>query len=494
MNPSLRAQTSKNILLVFLLKVFVRLVSFVATIFLLRILDPKDFGLVAIAQILITGFQFFETFGINSAIIQREKADQRVYNTGLTIIFSISILLCGLAFFIAPLWARFYANDGVRDIVRVMTLSLVISAFTFIPDTYLRKTLNFKKGILPEIARIVTYSVSAVVLALLGFRYWSLIYATLLGEVVRAITYFVIMPMKLKFAFDRSIARDLIGYGKWMVVGSLIYWSYCYLDNAIVGKLLGTVVLGFYGVAYRWGNWIIDNIVMVLSPVLFPTYSRIQGDLGTLRKGYLEVTKYVSLVIFPMTFGLIILARHFVLVLMGNKWEPAIVPLQILALGGLCRALQSMGGPVFLAVGKPKISTYIMGLILVIMLVLIYPFLKWKGIIGVSLAVSIAFVITFFVAIKLLSRVLETSWLGIVRVWVSPLLASLAMSAALIAVSTFLPTNMAGFLASIAIGGFVYAAVIFGLTGGRVFKDLGRILREGLRRGSGESIADAVTP
>jgi hypothetical protein len=67
------------------------------------------------------------------------------------------------------------------------------------------------------------------------------------------------------------------------------------------------------------------------------------------------------------------------------------------------------------------------------------------------------------------------------------------MSAALIAVSTFLPTNMAGFLASIAIGGSVYAAVIFGLTGGRVFKDLGRILREGLRRGSGESNADAVT-
>lgn len=492
MTPSLRAQTSKNIFFVFILKVFIRLVSFAATILLLRILNPKDFGLIAIAQILITVFQFFETFGINSAIIQREKADERVYSTGLTIIFAISIILYGLAFAIAPLWAKFYENDGVLAIVRVLSLSLVISAFAFIPDTYLRKTLNFKKGIVPDMVRIVAYSTSAVALALLGLGYWSLIYGTIIGEIMRTITYFLIMPMKLKFTFDKAIARDLIRYGKWMVVGSLIYWGYSYLDNAIVGKLLGTVVLGFYMVAYRWGNWIIDNIVQVLSPVLFPTFSMIQNDLRVLRRGFLEVTKYVSLIIFPITFGLIILARDFVLVLMGNKWEPAIVPLQVLAFGGLCRALQSMGGSVFLAVGKPKVNTYFMGMILVIILVLIYPFLKWKGIVGVSIAVSLAFVITFSVAIRLVSRVLDTSWIEIVRVWVHPFLASMAMSAGLIATAGILPASMVGFLASIAIGGSIYVAVLYGLTRGHVFKEVGHIVKEALRRRLGEEIMDTV--
>jgi O-antigen/teichoic acid export membrane protein len=299
---------------------------------------------------------------------------------------------------------------------------------------------------------------------------------------LRAISFNIIQPFKLKFTFDKTIARELFGYGKWMVIGSLIYWAYSYLDNAVVGKVLGATILGFYMVAYRWGNWIVDNIVMVLSPVLFPTFSRIQNNVSGLRKSYLEVLKYISLVIFPMTFGLIFLANEFVLNVMGKKWAPVIVPLQILAFGGLCRALQSVGGSIFLAVGKPKVSTYFMGINLTIILLLIYPFLLWKGIVGVSLAVTLAFIITFFIAVKLTSTLLEMSWFSMVQVWRNPFLAGLAMGAVLLISKNYFPSSFASFLILVGLGGSVYVALIYALTRGRIYREVSVIVKEVIHR------------
>jgi len=433
----LRAKTARNLGYVAFMNIFVRIVGMISTIVLMKILSPYDYGLVAIGTILITVFRNLETLGVNAAIIQKDKNDvsEIMLGTGFTIMICMAFLLFIFSFVIAPYWAEIYKEPKVIWLMRFISLTFIISSLGFISDIQLRKKLDFKKYIFPTIGRALSYSGCAITFALLGFKYWSLVFGSFVGEVVRIIIFNKLSPWKIKFRFDWSIAKALLSFGLWIMISGLFFATYSVADNALIGKIMGATMLGYYAVAYRWGHLTSSNVRPIFQTVMFPTFSNIKNDVSRLHRGYLDSLKYISLIVFPITVGWILLADKFVLNVIGEKWEYAIIPLQILSISGLLRSLQ-VGAELFPALGKPKIAFSITALQLIILIILLYPFILWRGIIGASVAVVATFTISTGYVFYKISRLIQLKFVRAIKELFVPCFSSISMGAVLYILKT----------------------------------------------------------
>lgn len=491
---SLKVKTARNLGYVFFMSFSIKIIQMMSTIILMKILLPYDYGIVAIGMILVTIFRNIETFGINAAIIQKEKKDinEIVLGTGFIITFFFALLLSLLTFFIAPYWAMFYSEPGVTWLMRSMSLIFVVSSLGFIPDVQLRRRLDFKKYMLPNFGRVLTYAGAAIAFAVLGFGYWSLVMGTLLGEMGRVLIFNKVSPWRIRVRFDKLVAKDLLAFGIWIVISAVFYSAYSVVDNAFIGKALGSTLLGYYAVAYRWGHFTSSNIRPIFQTVMFPTFSNIRNDLRKLRSGYLQSLGYVSLIVFPITLGWIILADKFVLNIIGSKWQNVILPLQILAVSGLLRSLQ-IGGELFPALGKPKIATGIVSAQLVILCILIYPFILWNGLIGACTAVVLTFSFTTVYVFVRISWLIGLSVKKALNRLTVPLASSLCMGIVLFFFKQLSSTYIAltpvwEFLFLLIMGIIIYLSFLYIFTWGDIvneIRDIVRILRsEDVKNGS----------
>lgn len=183
-----------------------------------------------------------------------------------------------------------------------------------------------------------------------------------------------------------------------------------------------------YQVAYRISNAPATEVGLLVSKVVFPAYSKVQDDIAQIRSGFLSVLVVVSLITFPMTVGTIVVAPTFVFGIQGQQWADAVHPIQVLALWGLLRAMGSITGPMFKALGRPDVLTKVTFVKTVIIAVLIYPLTAEFGVVGTALAVLISSALfseplKYYLAIKKAN----TAWRQLMERMFVPLVASLFM-------------------------------------------------------------------
>ena len=255
-----------------------------------------------------------------------------------------------------------------------------------------------------------------------------------------------------------------------MFFGSFLFWGYTSIDNAFIGKFLGITSLGYYAVAYRWGTFTSEHIQNILSKVLFPAFSSMNGDVVRIKNAFLKVVEVNSLIVFPITLGLISLADYFILLVIGEKWMGAYFPLLILSVLGLLRSLESSAISVFYSLNRPKIYTFCSALILILMLFTLYPFILWKGLIGACYSVTISFFIVFIIQQFLLCRLIQISFIKIFYKWLLPLISSAIMSFIILFIKNYIEINIISFLFLIFIGFLVYFVILVVLTRGKIIR------------------------
>lgn len=402
----LKQKTTRNIGIIAGVEVFSKVLGTITSIVLARLLLPSDFGLIAIVYLLLAAIGLFSELGFGAAIIQRKDRIEEALNTGFTINLILSGFLFIAAIILAPLWAAFYNDSNITLVTMVLAISIIITSFEFVPSTRLRKDLMFKKFAIVGIASSLTNSCIAIYLAFVGWGYWSLVYGALASSAVKLLMLYKVSPWKPRFIFDKQIAKELFGYGKHLFAATIIIFINTNIDNAIGGKMLGLTVLGYYYIAYRWGNfsYLISGMT---ERVMFPTYAKIQGDIPRLQRWYLKILKYVSMLTFPISLGLFTIAPEFVVVVLGVKWASSIVPMQILCFYGLFLSLSGTTGSVFTAVGKPKLVRNLSFLGMVIILIFIYPMIFFYGLIGLCIVVTAAIILGAIAACYYLLDVLE---------------------------------------------------------------------------------------
>jgi len=414
----LSARIKRGVFWVAVSSLSVRLLSQVAYLVLAKLLLPESFGLVAGASLAIDALQLFQEAGLGSALIYRKDEVEEAANTAFFPIIGTALLSYGIAYVAAP-WVALLVQQPdprIAAVLRVLALNLVIAAFARVPMVLLSKELDFRRQLLPEVLPSLLYAIVAVVLALLGFEVWSIVYARLASTVLRAILAWVVTGWRPRWRYVPRLARELFDYGKHIIASQLLIFGITNIDDIFVLRMLGLGAEGAYDLAYRTSNLPATQITGLVNQVMFPAFAKLQDDRSAFRRTYFLALRYVSLLAFPVAVGTLVLAGDLIAVIDAQKWAGAVLPMQLLAIYGLLRAVAGNMGNVFKGGGKPQWLTAIALWRLITMAALLYPVTRRWGVVGVSGLSAAVAIVDFAISGTLANRVIDAAWRDYARI------------------------------------------------------------------------------
>jgi PST family polysaccharide transporter/lipopolysaccharide exporter len=465
---SLRDRTARNIGIVAVLQVFATAVNAITLIVLANLLTPYDFGIVGIAGFVLGIIGQFSDFGLGPAVIQRQKDTEEAHYTGGAIRILIALALFIFAFLTADVAAWIFNSDEVVNVIRVSAVMFFLTSAGFVSTTRLTKELKFGKLAIVTVVISLVSASSSLTIAWITRTYWAMIVGPIIGTSIGLIALYIVSPWKARFHIDRRIAKELLGYGKHIFLMLFFVFLIFHLDDAFVGAFLGLTVLGYYFVAYKWSSFFANFLVKLVYKVMFPTYSQIQEAPSKLKRGYLETLEMLSLAAFPLYLALVVLAPEFVSMLLGDKWLPAVLSLQILCFFGLARTLTEPAGNMFMATGKARVLSMTNLLNFIIIAIFIYPATVSFGIEGVSFLVVMMLFSHMIILWWLVTKNFDISFGEIGETFRGPMLSSILMFTAMLILKSMLGPGLVPFLATLALGGVVYVGVIYRYEGERI--------------------------
>jgi lipopolysaccharide exporter len=400
---------------------FSRVLGIIKMIILARLLSPLDFGIIGLAILSINALNVFSETGIESALIQRDKIGRPELDTAWTITIIRGLVLFILIFLSAGWIASYFDNMTLKPVLRAMSATFLLGGFTNIGIVYFQKELNFKKKVILDSAADIAGAVSAVFLAFYIRNVWALVAGTIIWVTVKCLGSYWLHPYRPKFSWDWPVAKSLLNFGKHIFWISVVTFIVTSGDDALVGKLLGLTVLGFYTMAYSIANIPVSSLAGIIGKITFPAYSLIEKEPDRLRAAFVHVFEAVFIILLPLTGLIMLLAQDFTLVCLGEKWLPMVPALKILCLLGLFRSISNLFAPVQLAMNKPNIQSRNKTIELLAFVVLVYPFtVKW-GLIGASWSVTLVYAISALVNAFHTSRLLSPLGMNLVKTLIFPI-------------------------------------------------------------------------
>lgn len=349
-----------------------KLMVFISTIVLARLLAKDDFGLVGYAVTAISFLDVVSDFGIGAALVYYPD-DKRRANTAFWLNLFVRTLLFGVAWILAPLAGAYFRDDRVIPITRALAATFPIDALGDIHGWTLRKRLEFGRTVIPDFLSAITKGAASIIFAALGYEAWSLVWGQIAGAVASSVVMWFITGWNPSLEFDFGMAKGLLSYGVHIVGVAFIAMLLQNLDYLLVGRYLGTEALGVYTLAFRLPDLVVLQFARILSTVLFPLYTRMRDIPGSLARGFYLTTRYVSLVTLPMGVGLALVAKPFTLVAFTDKWAEAIPVLQWLAIYSMLLSLAYNAGSAYKAEGRPQVLTWLS----LVRLAMLFPALWW---------------------------------------------------------------------------------------------------------------------
>jgi O-antigen/teichoic acid export membrane protein len=339
-----------------LVKVFGQVISWTITVYVIRILSPDDYGLMAMAGVYLSFIILFNEVGLSAAIIQKKDLNQEDLSNICWAVLSINLVLYALSFFSAPLVAAFYNEPRVADVIRVASIVFIIRGLGLVSNNMLTREMVFNKQSQAELIGNASGAVATLWLAMEGFGVWSLVYGSIIIEIVKNLLFFLFYPWKPGFSFSFYKVKDMIHFGSKVAVARLFWYFSSNMDLLIAGKILGKTQLGYYAIAVQFALIPLDKMVSTISQVAFPAFSKVQDNPAMLRRYYLKIVNIVAFASFPVCWGIFLVAESVVPLLLSEKWQPAVLPLQILSVVTAFRAIHIINAPLEMAVGRPGIT------------------------------------------------------------------------------------------------------------------------------------------
>jgi O-antigen/teichoic acid export membrane protein len=416
-----------------------RVFSLIAILILAKVLRPEDFGIVAIASMLIEVLQIFKDMGLSEAVIYSKRNDTKAIDTAHTILVTYSAALFLIAVVAAPLAARYYDNSQIAPVVIVMASSLVWDSLRNIPRTLFRKNLDYRKLLLPEVVPVAISSAVSIGMALTGWGVWSLVVKSVLHSVLGFIMLQSVMTYRPAFAFDKAAARELFHYGKFIAGTTVILVTLYNIDRFYVSSLSGVAALGLYELAIRIADLPVKQVSFLVGNVMFPVFSRIGHAKPELRRAFIKTLKYTSSVTAPAAACISVYGPPLVWLLYGPRWQGMHMPLRLLAVYAAFRSLSSIIHDLFKATGRPQYMTMATTFKLASIGLLGMPVLTAFGVVGLCLLIVGTYVLAFGWEVGRLARILEMNSGSLVGVVAKPfLLAALVIPGTYVGAGLFL--------------------------------------------------------
>ena len=412
-------------------------IQVVTSVVLARLLLPQDFGLLGMAVVFVGLSQLLADFGIGAAIVQAQETSDAALSSSFWLNLLVGVILIAAVGLAAPWIADFYGEPRVEILARVLSLTLLMSSVMVVPRAILYKSLDLKGVVKSQVIGSIVGSAAAVSLAWIGWGVWSLILQPVIGSAVTVFLTFLYSGWRPKFIYSWPSVKDLAYFSMPVLGSDLVNYANRNSDSLIIGKVLGSQLLGYYSLAYQIMLYPMTQVSSVVVRILFPTLSKVQEDPDRFSSAYLKSVAAIALVTFPMMTGLFVLAEDFVLAVFGEKWLPMTDVLRILSWVGLLQSINVTAGTIYLSTGKPKFSFYVAALSAPVLIGAFLIGVHW-GLVGVSLAYAIACLVVTGANLSWALHVAAIPLSSLFDALVRPFAASLAMMALVWACNEYL--------------------------------------------------------
>lgn len=312
-----------------------KLISFIITIILARLLSPVEFGLLAMLFVFIAVGNALLDGGLTSSLIRTAELTQKDCSTVFYFNLIGSLFIYSVLFFLAPLISGFYHQPVLTNVVRVYGIVLIINAFYGIQQTLLVKEMKFKTMTMIQIPAVVGGGILGVVLAKFGFGVWSLVWMGLLNSFISTVLYWLFSPWRPILLFDSVSFRKHFNYGYKLTLSSLLDKVYQNIYTIIIGRFYAPAQLGFYSRAESISQLPTGIISTAVNKVTLPMFAKIAHDNEQLVNVYRKVMLQVLFWMAPLLVALSVIAEPLFRLMLTDKWLPAVPYFQILCIAGV---------------------------------------------------------------------------------------------------------------------------------------------------------------
>jgi PST family polysaccharide transporter len=298
-----------------------RLVPACTYILLIRILVPEDFGIVAVAVMIVGLSKVLTDAGLSKALIRHQEDPSSAASTVFWTNAVLGIAVYGVCFAAADGIATLFNDVRIGSVVKVQGIQILFSAMFSVHVALFQKHLDFRKLFWIRLAGSGIPSVISLVFAYIGYGYWALVIGSVIGSFFEMVLLWWLCAWRMKFIFELDLLRTLFKDGWWITLETFLGWAFAWVDLAIVARFLDIHTTG----VYRTGGMIVMLLFAVLIgpvlPVLFSWFSRIQDERDRLNWVLTESTKLLSMIAFPSGCILWMLSDYVEILFLDAKWQ-----------------------------------------------------------------------------------------------------------------------------------------------------------------------------
>ena len=410
-------------------RILVQLIKWPSTIIVMRLLNPHDYGLVAMSTIVIEFVSLFGEPGLAAGLVQTQVLHADTSRAASALIGLLNLFLLAVLMFSAPGIAAWYHERELTRIIRVASLSLLMTAIATVPQAHLDRNLRFREMALAVIVSNLAGSLTTIVCAFFGCGVWSLVFGTLVLSALRSIVIIAYNRSAVWPDFSKGFepVRHLMHFSMHMLGNRvLLYWS-TNLDLIILGRMVRPTELGSYSVGANLAAIPGDKAMEAVNRVSFPTLSRMQSKRAQFNHTYERILRMLALYGFLVAWGLAAVAPEFVQVVLSEKWRFAVIPLAMLSIAAPIRILTAFQNTVNNAAGVPQANTRILALTCLVLPIGVLLGVRTAGINGAAVSWVVVYPIVYLVSTYYTCRVTERKVRDNLRLILAPLVAGISM-------------------------------------------------------------------
>lgn len=429
-----------------------------------RLLTPREFGVAVAASFFVLLAAKLTQFGFSAAIVRAKEVRREHLSSVFTVGMALGTVSYAALFAASPAIGRFFNSTEAGALVRVAALVFLISPVGSVASALISRKMQFRHAALADWTDTLVGAVVTVALAFAGWSYWSIAVGNVVAVAVRVVLQIYLSGWTPAFGLSRQALRELLSFGLGIQTKRLLEYASSNLDTLVVGRLLDLTALGFYDKAFSTMNRLVNRLTLGQAP--FRIFSIIHEDKERFRRAYTRLIVSITLIAYPALLTCIVIAEPLFEVLYGQQWSAAVLPFQVLCIGGMLKLLNAYSSQANEAVGAVwnQAARQAIGTVFVAIGATMGTLLA--GIVGAAVGVTVAFAILTIGMQDLVRRATHLSWGALLAPQVPGLMGGVLIATLLGAMEWGLATYRPAWpawqrLASeVLTGGVVYAAYV----------------------------------
>jgi len=401
------SKMAKGAIWMVFLRLSIKGIGIISTLILARLLTPDDFGLMALGTSIYAIVELMRAFGFDTVLIQNQKSDRSHYDTAWTMQIIFSLIASSLIIAISDYAADYYNDSRLADVLKVMSLLILINGFNNIGVVEFRKKMTFNKEFAYQVLIKLSGFCVTIPLAWYLRSYWALLMGLLSANITSLILSYTMQKYRPRVCLDAW--RELMSFSSWLMVNNVFLFIYQHGQNFILAKMIAPASVGLYAITNEISSITTSELVGAVNRAAFPGYSSVNENLVKLTELYLKTLGLIAFIIIPCCVGISAVALIMVPVVLGDKWIEIIPLMELIAFSNIFIGLGTNLSSVFLAIKLQKLNLLYNILRSFMFISLVVYFIEQYNLVGIGYAMVVTSIAMYFFTLILSKMFLNLS-------------------------------------------------------------------------------------